>query len=455
MAIPSDAYILAAAMVLAAAAPFVLKIRPNEHLTPRAWIAVVYVVVFVFRPLYILHRPEEAHPYIASEPDFPRIVVTGMAVALVGLLAFWIGYSTGLGTSLGRVIPVFRRELSSRRWLEATFGLWFISVAAYAVLLRQMGGLPRLLSILYARAAFYEADEMAGPAHSVAQFAGVAASFGLYYHLVKRRTWWAWPLLLVASVLVGTMGGRGAVLIQIWLLSYVVYAFCKPRYRSWKLLVGMAAVVAVVATGAVMVRRATKLGGEAVIETVRALPADFAEELLNEARGFDYMASAMHATGRDITRLDGYSYIQVLPIMVPRMLWPYPTETAGVTLRAAIEPQGLGGRPPGAMGEGLMNFGQLGAIVAMFALGIYTRAVHTYMLRSLGRSPIAPLLCAYALVLMPKFLVGVGPFAVRTLVLRVVLILIAYAWAAKVANAKAKLSSTEADALSAGCAAAG
>ncbi len=455
MAIPFDAYILAAAMILVAAAPFVLRTRPHEHLTPRAWIAVVYVVVFVFRPLYILHRPEEAHPYIAWEPDFPQIVVTGMAVALAGLLAFWVGYSTRLGRALGSLMPVFRRELSSRRWLEATLGSWVISVAAYALLLRQMGGLGRLLSILYARVAFYEADEMAGPAHSVAQFAGVAASLGLYYHIVKRRTWWAWPLLIVASVLVGTMGGRGAVLIQIWLLAYVLYAFCKPKYRSWKWLASMAAIVAVVATGAVMVRRATKSGSEAVVETLRTLHVEFAGELLNEARGFDYLASAIHATGRDMPRLDGYSYIQVFPIMVPRFVWPFPTETAGVTLRAAIEPGGLGGRPPGAMGEGYMNFGPLGAIVAMFVLGIYGRAVHIYMLRSLGRSPIAPLICAYALVLMPKFLVGVGPLAVRTLVLRLVLVLIAYSWAARMVNAKTKVSSAEGDALSAGCAAAG
>ncbi len=455
MSIPSDAYILAAAMSLAAVAPFVLRTRPNEHLTPRAWVAVVYMVVFVFRPLYILHRPEEAHPYIGSEPDFPQIVITGMSVALVGLLAFWVGYSTRLGRALGQVAPIFRRELSPPRWLEATFALWVISIVAYVVLLRQMGGLPNLLAILYARAAFYEADEMAGPAHSVAQFAGIAASLGLFYHLTMRRAWWAWLSLLVASVLVGTMGGRGAVLIQIWLLAYVVYALCKPRYRSWKWLAGIAVVVAVVATGAVMVRRSTKLGGEAVVETLRTIPSEFAEELLNEARGFDYMASAMHATGADIPRLEGYSYIQVLPIMVPRFLWPFPTETAGVTLRAAIEPQGIGGRPPGAMGEGYMNFGPLGAVVAMFMLGILVRAVHIYMLRSLGRSPIAPLLCAYALVLMPKFLVGVGPFAVRTLVLRVVPVLVAYFWAARTANAESAVGAVGDDRIAPGEAAAG
>ncbi len=450
MLIPSDAYILAVAMFLAAALPFVLRIYPNEHLTPRAWIAVVYVIVYIFRPLYILHHPELAHPYIGSEAEFPRIVVTGMTVALAGILAFWVGHATRLGKALGNVVPVFRRELSPSRWLQATLGLLVISVLAYALLLRQMGGLPNLLAVLYARAAFYEADEMAGPAHSIAQFAGIAASLGLYYHIVMRRTWWAWPLLVFASLLVGTMGGRGAVLIQIWLLAYVLYAFCKPKYRSWKWLAGIAVVVAVVATGAVMVRRATKQGTEAIAQTLRVLPREFAEELLNEARGFDYTASAIWATDRDIRRLEGYSYIQTIPIMVPRAVWPFPTETAGVTLRSAIEPFGIGGRPPGAIGEGYMNFGAVGSVIAMFLLGIWCRAVQIYMTRSLGRSPLAPLLCAYALILMPKFLVGVGPFAVRTLVLRAVPVLIAYFWAARMVTAQSEANSAEGNLLSPG-----
>lgn len=77
------------------------------------------------------------------------------------------------------------------------------------------------------------------------------------------------------------------------------------------------------------------------------------------------------------------------------------------------------------------------------------------MLRSLGRRPIAPLLCPYALVLRPKFLVGVGPFSVRTLALRAVSIRVAYPRVARVPNAKAKLGLGQAGALSVGCAAAG
>jgi hypothetical protein len=262
-------------------------------------------------------------------------------------------------------------------------------------------------------------------------------------------------MLLVASVLVGTMGGRGAVLIQIWLLAYVVYAFCRPKYRSWKWLAGIVAVVAVVATGAVMVRRATRRGGEAVVQTLKTVPGEFAAELLNEARGFDYMAAAVYATGRDIRLLEGYSYTQSLPIMVPRAVWPIETETAGVTLCQAIEPGGVGGRPPSAMGEGYMNFGIAGALVAMFLLGIWCRAVQVYMTRALDRSPLAALLCGYALILMPKFLVSVAAFAVRTIVLRLVLVLAAYLWAARTSNVRSEVDSAGPAPLSPGKAAVG
>jgi hypothetical protein len=191
------------------------------------------------------------------------------------------------------------------------------------------------------------------------------------------------------------------------------------------------------------VRRASRGGGEAVVSSLQELPAEFAEELLDQARGFDYMVAAMRVTGREVARREGYTYIQFFPIMVPRAIWPCQTETAGATLRAAIEPYGMGGRPPGIMGEGYMNFGAVGALAAMFLLGIWCRCIQVYMNRALGHSQVAPLLCGYALILLPKFLVGVGPFAARALLARIVLVLLAYVWSARMANAHHTLGSRE------------
>jgi hypothetical protein len=431
MLIPPEAYALMGAITLLGVAPFILAPTRGTLVSPRFWIVSVYLVAFVVRPLCILLNPEYAHIYIRSQVEFPLLVVGGLWMALGGLGVFWIGYFARAGARLSTLVPQLPQEISPARWRQAVLGCFLIGLACYVIFLRSMGGLKELLAVLYMRAAVYEADETAGPLKELAKLVGVAALLGMHYHIRIKRAWWSWPLLVVSSGIIGTMGGRGAVA-QLWVMTYLLYALVKPRYRSWKFVGALTLGVAVFAAGALSVRRATSRGLEAAVESLHELPTTAVENALDTVPMFDQMVAAMQAAGRDIPYLEGTSYIQLIPVMVPRAIWPMETETVGVTLRKVIEPNGIGGRPSSAMGEGYLNFGLIGALVPMLFLGIWCRLMHAYIVRGENSSALAPLLYTFALFSTINFLVGVGPLAVRAFLFRLFAALVAFGWSARV-----------------------
>jgi hypothetical protein len=146
---------------------------------------------------------------------------------------------------------------------------------------------------------------------------------------------------------------------------------------------------------------------------------------------FDHMLAAFRATGREFPNREGTSYTQLLPVMVPRSVWPIETETAGVSLRKVIEPFGIGGRPSSAMGEGYMNFRLVGALVPMFFMGVWCRFMQVFMIRNEGRSSVAPLFYAFMLLATPRLLTGVMPLALRELLLRLAAVAVSFGWSAR------------------------
>ncbi|MBM3474598.1 MAG: oligosaccharide repeat unit polymerase [Armatimonadetes bacterium] len=430
MLILPDALILIAAIVLLGLAPFILAPRRDVVISPRFWIIGAFLGVFAVRPLYILLDPTKAHPYIGEQAEFPRLVVGGLCMALAGLAAFWIGYFLRGGKRLSELVPLFPQEISPARWRQAVLGCFLLGLAAYLIFLRSMGGLKELLAVLYMRAAVYEADETAGPMKELAKLVGVAALLGMHYHLRIGRARWAWPLLGFSSVLIGTMGGRGAVA-QLWVMTYLLYALARPRYRSWKFLGTLVLVVIVFAAGALGVRRATSRGLGAAVESLRELPSAITENAMDTVPMFDHMVAAMQAAGRDVPYQEGTSYVQLIPVMVPRAIWPMETETAGVTVRKIVEPNGIGGRPPSAMGEGYLNFGAVGALGIMFLLGLWCRLLQCYLVRGADVSAMVPLLYVFALFSTLNFLAGVGPLAIRAFLFRLGAALVAFIWSAR------------------------
>jgi len=430
MLIPPEAFVLIGAIVLLAVAPFVAWRKPGLVTQCRFWVMGNFVVVFALRPLFILLRPEYAHHYIRRQPEFPQLVVGGLCLALAGLAVFWVGYFLRAGRRLGEALPLLPQDISPARWRQAVLACLLIGLLCYLILLRTMGGLQGLLSVLYMRAAAYEADETAGPMKELAKLIGGAAVLGMYYHIRIKRAWWAWPLLVLSSGVVATMGGRGAVVGQ-WTMTYVLYALTYPRYRSWKFLVAVGLGVLVFATVALGARRATRGGVGAVAQAARDLPATLTGSIVDAAPHFDQMVAALQVAGREVPYREGSSYAELIPIMVPRALWPVQTETVGVTLRKAIDPDGLGGRPSTAMGEGYLNFGLVGALVPMLFLGIWCRGLETYLARSQDRSLIAPLLYAFAVFSTGHLTFSVGPLAVRYFLFRLAPALAAFAWSAR------------------------
>jgi len=431
MLIPPEAYFLAAAITLLAIAPFVLAPRQGTVVSPRFWFVGAFLVVFVVRPLYILHDPSFGHIYLRSQLEFPRLVVGGLVVALAGLTAYWLGYLSPLGRRIGVAVPVLSQDISPARWRQAILGCFLLGLLAYVVFVRSMGGLKELLAILYMRAAVYEAEETAGPLKELSKLVGVAALLAMHYNLRLKRAWWAWLLLVLGSVIIGTLGGRGAVA-QLWVMTYLLYALAKPRYRSWKFLAALVLGVTVFAAAALGARRATKGGLEAAVASVENLPGTITEQVLDTVPMFDQMVAAIQVAGRGIPFREGSSYFELIPVMVPRMIWPIETETVGVSLRKVIEPNGIGGRPSSAMGEGYLNFGFLGALVPMFVLGVWCRFIQTFMVRSEGKSTIAPLLYTFALFGTLSLTTGVGPLALRALLFRLTACFVAFLWSARV-----------------------
>ncbi|MGQ9731701.1 MAG: hypothetical protein ACUVX8_10570 [Candidatus Zipacnadales bacterium] len=431
MLVPFEAYILIAVIALVAVGPIVFGPVRKSVLSPVVWIAVVYVVAFVVRPLYILLFPDKAHPYIYNSGQLSELIVNGLGLVLVGMVVFWGGYLGQSGRQLASLLPELPQEMSASRWRVAILGLLVLGLGGYGLLLRQAGGVGALAAMLYMRAAFYESDEFAGGLKLVTRLAGLAAIMGVHHHLTMRRSWWTWPLVLLASFVMGTTGGRGAVIMGLWLVIYFLYAIYREKYRSWRVLAILLGCLAIVATAALTARRATARGLSAVVPALLQFPRQFTEAALEELRGFDYMVSAMRATGHEIELQEGATYEPLLTLLVPRAFRSAQPVSAGMMLRAAIEPQGLGGRPGTAMGEGYMNFGMIGALAEMFLLGLWCRALHSYGVRTLTRSLVAPLLYANALASVPHLLLGVAPLAIRGLLLDTVALVLAFLWAAR------------------------
>ena len=432
MLVPPEAYILAATIALVCAGPFVARLARPSVLSPIVWIVLAYTISFVVRPLYILLRPGEAHPYVGHDVAFPQLVVGGLALALAGIVVLWVGFLWRAGEGVSRSIPLWPQEISPARWRQAVLALFLLGVVGWVLLIRQAGGFSALIAMLATRAEFYESDELGGGLKMIARCSGIAAVLGIHHHLTMKRVWWAWPLVIASTLMVGTTGGRGAVIMQIWLVTYALFALHRPRYASWRFVSVLLLGLAFAATAALAARRATARGPGAVLGALREVPGEFSEAAMEEARGFDYLTATLHASGRAIAPQEGATYAPLVLLLVPRFVRPYQPVSAGMLLREVIEPTGIGGRPSTAMGEGYMNFGLAGALAAMFLVGVWCRVVQGYGSRALGRSRIAPVLYAYALAGVPHFMLGVAPLAIRGFAATLLPVLIAFLWSARV-----------------------
>ncbi len=421
-------YELISLVGLLLALPFIGRRVKAEVLAPRLWFAAVAVPSLLLRPLYLALCPRQAHAYLVQYGLVGELMVPALVCVVVGLVGFNAGYLSEAGEWLGARLPALNMSLSTSRWKGAIAACVATGGGAYLLLVGKVGGVGNLVANLAVRSEFY-AEAGVGLIRLALSFNNVGILLASWYYLKVRRSKWFWIYMVAVTGMNITCGSRAGVLIP-WLMFYLLAAIDNVRWRNWKVAAAVGLGVVMFFTSYLAFRRSAGLlqEREGIVATV--MKQSEALNPIESFRTFDHLMAAIHLVPGHFAYQEGTTYVHFVALLVPRSVLGWHPRTTGRMLREAIEPLGRGGRPLGAIGEGYLNFGHVGAFAAMLALGLWLRVVHSYGVRHLeSGSVVAPLFYVPVVASIPGFVGGVFSLNFRDLLITLTLLTVAVCFA--------------------------
>ena len=312
------------------------------------------------------------------------LIARALLVVLLGVSAFYLGYVSPAAAALGARLPLPSSRWSKGRTRALAIFFTAIGAAAYAAYAKAAGGLIFLATNMELR------SELSAGMH--AYFFGIRfLEIGLLFRYVGHLREGA-PRLrrislavhaFVVMVCLGLLGSRAWAMEVLFMMLVVRAMLLRPlRLRALGLVVAAGLFVFSVYD---QYRNLTHKGFEASeAHDISIAQATTIYEGAIGGRNFDMMdnlVSVLYYTPSPLPYLLGSSYLHFFVNYVPRGLWPGKPKGIDSILAEKIYGWGMGGAPPGTIGELYFNFQLPGVLMGMALFGFFARCVWTYARR--------------------------------------------------------------------------
>lgn len=396
----TTSYLLVVALAAVAFLPVLARVLAAdfEFAEPGIWFAAFYFGHFGVRALYD-HYFWSRFFRLFPKYQGVNLINAALVVSLLGLLAFWTGYHTAAPRRVAAALPALPRRWNLASVLPVALACavagWAFRVALMTV---QAGG------VLAWLAADKDALLRGAAGLTYLKLLGSLAVVGLFVLLVHarrtgdRRAWGLFGALLVPELAFRAIGGSRSELAFLLLELLVAYYMTSERRAADGIrLAGWSTSVIgllVVAFPVLSVVRFQGVGAAAA--ALRSRPGTLLRpEALFRAVGrrlhdLDSLALIMLKVPESRPHTYGSELLVVAVAWIPRALWP---EKPVVSLGRVFREEFVAGLyPPGTsvsvslVGEFYWDFGVVGVLLGMLAVGALWRVGYEYLVRERGNA---------------------------------------------------------------------
>jgi hypothetical protein len=356
---------------------------------------------YVLRSAHLVwHEDLDLYHILVSRHDAIDLLARALLVVILGVVAFYLGFVSPAAAALGRRLPLPSSRWSPRRTRAVATCFTALGVASYVAYARAAGGLLFLATNMELR------SELSAGMH--AYFFGIRfLELGLLFRYVDhlRAAVGPWRRLSLGLHTLAVMAAVGLLGSRAWAMEVL---FMMLVVRTWLLRPVRVRTLGLVVAGGLLLfsvydqyRNLTHKGFEAhEAQEISVGQAGVIYKGVLGGRNFDMMdnlLSVMRYTPSPLPYLLGSSYLHFFVNFVPRRLWEGKPKGIDSILAERIYGWGMGGAPPGTIGELYFNFHWPGVLVGMALFGFFASCVWTYARRE-PRHPFLALSFAATLV---------------------------------------------------------
>jgi hypothetical protein len=331
-------------------------------------------LVFLFShlvrtPLYV--RGLEYHLALPdwSRDGLARLVALQLLLGAVALLAYFLGFFSGLGSRAPRLRF---REPRAIAWTSLLVVAGAATVFAYYI--RTQGGLQ---SHMLSWAELGRVDAIQGEGHwlKISRLGGVAALIWLAFddRVLRQPLFWTAAAVTLMVSFLGSGSRSSAVFLVV--VGTLIWMIRRRRVFPLRAVVVVALCLVLIASLG-RLRRGLFRGevdwGTLVSVNAAESLGSVVDELLFRYGTLDSAYPVLARVPEEIDFLWGESYLTLLALPIPRALWPEKPGTVG-KLAGEVFYGVKAGIPPGAVAESYWNFHVPGVIGLFFLFGICHR----------------------------------------------------------------------------------
>lgn len=304
------------------------------------------------------------------EQDQAHLIASTLAVINIGVLAFLLAHQSPAIRTWGRSIRFTLPDPDPYR-AAVTAGLVLaLGVAAFALLLRQIGG---WRYVVQNQSLVSDLLQGKGILLNLTRVIAIPAGLLLIDRARHRTRWWVWLFVLFAVLCYAILGRRSLIAFA---LAYPLLLYHWSLHSfPWKRLAvaGVIAVLTLTAYSYVRLLGIDRIGQASRVVVTHPQAAVHFLFSTGEFRIFDATTIIVRDVPEVIAPNFGTSFIRVPWWIIPRTLWETKPVTLGETLVGQYMPNIRGGHPPMIFGELYAAGGIFAVILGMFCFGWMTR----------------------------------------------------------------------------------
>jgi oligosaccharide repeat unit polymerase len=366
--------------VVAVCAVLARQERRVDPFEPVYFVTLLFLVLFVVRPLQLIGDSEVRPRFL---PDDPRFFQYALLLGGLGLVCFIVGYRSRAGVRVSALLPRFSNEWQHRRVVLTVLVYTLLGIGSLWFALARSGAVGMLSSVLVGRRLLAQAGTWA-IGWGVVLVHVATLIVGAYWARTRRL-----GALLAASVAfsmgaVIVVGGRETFVVDL-LALLVMFHYLRRGTR--RLSLGTVATMAAFACLAVLfivvlgaARKEAVTGQD--IYAVDLVSAGAIRRVLtmfmSEFGQFDWFVIVLGITPAVIPFQFGKTYLELAAWFVPRAIWPGKPWPISYVVHSAVGGSSAG-MPFTMIGEMYLNFHVPGIVIGMALFGVLLKTLYVYL----------------------------------------------------------------------------
>ncbi len=378
--------------------------RRFDPFEPILIFALAWGVMFVVRPAAILIRDDTNFYGV----DIGSTLDKAVLLALLGAVAFVVGYEVSIGRRLARRLRPPPETFDSSAALLGAYAVAAAGMVALVSFLLSAGGVEAVETFFRGRSD--ELNELVGESTTYLWWASLAvvpaALVTFAVAVVDRRpATFTGAALLIAIALVRTVPVGNRVFLLVLLGGIAVFVYLYRQTRPGIVVLIVAPVLALLVSTAILDFRYRESREDlwTIAERLATTPSRLVGPVVKGADSemAPALAGALRVVPERLSyRYGGATFGDLIRRPIPRQIWEGKPDTPGHQVVVAVwpEPRKLGGFDPTftPLLDFYWDFGLLGVFLGMAVYGAVARALYEYM-RLNDRNVVAQLLFASAL----------------------------------------------------------